>query len=67
MYPEIILHTERLLLKGISPQVIHHLFITKSKEEIIAFFGFDEDGFLHLKNMHEKGMETFSISVFFFC
>ncbi|MFM2048211.1 MAG: hypothetical protein RI955_759 [Bacteroidota bacterium] len=66
MTTEIILSTERLLLKGISPQVIHHLFNNKTKAEIIQFFAFDEAGYLHFKNMHEKGMETYSLSLFFF-
>jgi ribosomal-protein-alanine N-acetyltransferase len=64
MYSEI--HTNRLLLKPITPAVIHDLYNTKSKNEIIAFFGFDESGYEHYKNMHEKGMETHRISIFVF-
>jgi [ribosomal protein S5]-alanine N-acetyltransferase len=66
MATEITFTTERLLLKGISPQVIHHLFMNKTKDEIISYFGFDETGFLHLKNMFDKGMESYSISLFYF-
>ncbi len=58
--------TDRLLLKSITPAVIHHLFHTQTKNEIIRFFGFDEMGYLHLKDMHEKGMETHRLSLFFF-
>ena len=58
--------TDRLLLKGITPALIHHLFHTQTKNEIIRFFGFDETGYAHLKDMHEKGMETHRLSLFFF-
>ena len=61
-----LLHTSRLLLKGISPQVIHNVFDTKPEEEIKAFFGVDEKGYNHYKDMHEKGMETHRHSLFFF-
>jgi hypothetical protein len=49
------LTTARLLLKPITPAVIHTLFNAKTKEEIIHFFNVDEAGYDHLKNMHEKG------------
>jgi ribosomal-protein-alanine N-acetyltransferase len=58
--------TERLILKSITPAIIHELFNTKTKEEIINYFGFDEAGFEHCKTMHEKGMETHRISMFYF-
>lgn len=60
------LRTERLLLKSITPKLIHELYSTKSREEIIRFFGFDDDGYEQFKSMHEKGMETHRISLFFF-
>jgi ribosomal-protein-alanine N-acetyltransferase len=63
---EVVINTNRLLLKGISPQVINELFATKSKTEIKAFFGVDENGYEHFKEMHEKGMETHRVSLFFF-
>jgi ribosomal-protein-alanine N-acetyltransferase len=58
--------TERLILRSITPAIIHELFHTKTKEEIINYFGFDEAGFEHCKTMHEKGMETHRISMFYF-
>ena len=58
--------TERLLLKGITPALIHELFRNKTKDEIIQYFGIDEDMFGHYKNMHEMGMETHRISLFVF-
>lgn len=58
--------TERLILKSITPALIHEFFETKSKEEIITYFGFDEAGFEHYKEMHEKGMETHRLSLFVF-
>lgn len=63
---QIELKTERLHLKSITPVIIHELFNTKSKEEIINYFGFDEAGFEHYLSMHEKGMETHRISMFLF-
>ncbi|WP_300570407.1 GNAT family protein [Flavobacterium sp.] len=58
--------TPRLILKSITPSIIHSLFEEKSKEDIIAFFEADENAYNHLKNMHEKGMETHRISMFYF-
>jgi [ribosomal protein S5]-alanine N-acetyltransferase len=58
--------TKRFILKSITPAIIHELFNTLSKDEIINYFGFDEAGFEHCKTMHEKGMETHRISLFFF-
>ena len=60
------LTTNRLILKGITPALIHELYNTKNKDEIIQFFGFDEAGYEHCKEMHEKGMETHRISLFYF-
>jgi ribosomal-protein-alanine N-acetyltransferase len=58
--------TDRLILKGITPSVIHDLFTTKTKDEIIKFFGTDEKGYEHYKEMHKKGMETHRITFYFF-
>ncbi|WKW47556.1 GNAT family protein [Myroides sp. JBRI-B21084] len=66
MNQEIEIETKRLILKGISPAFIHQLFQSKTKQQIINFFGVDENGYNHFKNMHENGMETFRISQFFF-
>ena len=66
MTNQIILTTERLILKSITPAIIHELFDTKSKEEIISYFGFDEAGYEHHKEMHEKGVETHRLSIFVF-
>lgn len=63
---DIIIETNRLLLKGVSPQMIHELFRTKSKEEIKAFLGIDDQGYERYLEMHEKGMETERFSQFFF-
>lgn len=60
------LQTERLLLKGISPSLIHHLFQTLDKEQIVRFLGLEESEFTQYQQMHEYGMETFRISVFYF-
>lgn len=66
MTNQIELTTERLILKSITPAIIHDLFSTSDKEEIIRYFGLNEAGFEHYKEMHEKGMETHRISLFFF-
>lgn len=63
---QIELQTERLLLKSITPAIIHELFTTKTKEEIMAYFGIDEAGFQHYKDIHEKGVETHRLSIFVF-
>jgi [ribosomal protein S5]-alanine N-acetyltransferase len=46
--------------------MIHELFNTRTKEQILAYFGVDEKGYAHFKEMHEKGMETHRLSLFFF-
>jgi [ribosomal protein S5]-alanine N-acetyltransferase len=66
MTNQIEITTPRLILKSITPTLIHELFNSKSKEEIKSYFGFDDAGFEHYKDMHEKGMETHRISIFFF-
>ena len=62
----IVINTRRLILKSITPQVITGLFSSKSREEIMAFFGTDEKGYNHYKVMYELGMETHRISLYFF-
>lgn len=66
MLNDIPITTGRLILKSITPAVINNLFKTKTKEEIISFFGIDEQGYEHYKSMHEQGMETHRLSLFFF-
>jgi ribosomal-protein-alanine N-acetyltransferase len=62
----VLLTTSRLLLKGISPILIHELFASRSKGEIQSFFGVDENGYERFREMHEKGMETHRYSLYFF-
>ncbi len=66
MTHQIEITTPRLILKSITPALIHELFNTKTKEELKSYFGFDDDGFEHYKTMHEKGMETHRLSLFLF-
>lgn len=54
------------MLKAITPDLIHELYETKSREDIMRFFGFEEADYQHFKNMHEHGMETYRFSMFFF-
>lgn len=58
--------TERFVLHPLSPARIHELFETKSKEEIIAFLGIDEESYGRYETMHEGGMETNRYSHHFF-
>ncbi|NBR15701.1 MAG: hypothetical protein EBU01_14155, partial [Crocinitomicaceae bacterium] len=55
------IQTPRLILKGITPAIIHELFETKTEVEIMLYFGVDASGLEHYKSMHEKGMETHRI------
>ncbi|HYK77015.1 MAG TPA: GNAT family protein [Daejeonella sp.] len=66
MTNQIEITTQRLILKGITPAIIHELYNTKTKDEIIRYFGFDEEGYERFKEMHEKGMEAYRLSSFFF-
>ena len=59
-------HTKRLELRPITPAFIHHLFSNETQEEIIKFFGHDDKGFERLKTMHEGGMETYRLSLYYF-
>ncbi|UKN00292.1 GNAT family N-acetyltransferase [Paracrocinitomix mangrovi] len=61
-----ILHTDRLILKSVNPALIHDFYNTKSKAEIMDYFGFDEVDYEKFKLQHEKGIETYNISVLFF-
>jgi ribosomal-protein-alanine N-acetyltransferase len=51
---------------GVTPQIINELFHINTKDEVMKYFGVDEAGYQHLKNMHEQGMETHRISLYFF-
>ncbi|MDP3929130.1 MAG: GNAT family protein [Bacteroidota bacterium] len=66
METQIEIHTNRLLLKSITPQIINHLLNTKSATEVKAYFNINEEAYIQLKHMAEKGMETHRISVFYF-
>ena len=63
---QIQLTTNRLILKSITPAIIHELYNSLSKEEIMTYFGFDESSYLRYKEMHEKGVETYRYSMFYF-
>ncbi len=58
--------TERLVLKSITPAIIHEVYDTLSKEQIMAYFGFDEHGYNRCLEMHEKGVETYRSTMFYF-
>jgi [ribosomal protein S5]-alanine N-acetyltransferase len=58
------IETNRLILKAVTPAIIHQLFNTGTHESLKAFFGVDDEGLLHFREMHEAGMESFRISMF---
>jgi len=60
------IETTRLILKSITPVFVHELFNSKSKEEIISYFGFEETNYDYLLDMHRGGMETNRLSMFYF-
>lgn len=60
------LQTSRLILRAITPSLIHDLFETKTENEIKAFFGADQKGFERLEEMHKKGMETHKFLLYYF-
>lgn len=66
MIDQIEISTQRLLLKSITPQIIHSLFNEKTEAEIKLFFDADESEYAHLKSMHEGGMETHRLSMLYF-
>lgn len=60
------LTTQRLILKGFAPSDVHELFDSSSKEEIIAHLGIDPNSYDFYREMHDNGMETHRISLYFF-
>lgn len=66
MTNQIEIFTPRLILKSITPAFIHEIFNTKSDNEIMNYFGVEKKGLELYQEMHEKGMETYQISLFFF-
>src|ERR1043165_1109241 len=60
------IETPRLLLKCMTPAIIWEAFSCQSKEEIMTAFGIDEEDFAVLKQRHDGGMETSSISFCYF-
>lgn len=61
-----LLSSEHFNLIEITPETIHELFRTKSKDGILNFFGIDEDGYKRFLDMHEQGMQTHRVSLLFF-
>jgi [ribosomal protein S5]-alanine N-acetyltransferase len=60
------LQTPRLTLKAITPAVVHQLASSMTKPELLDYFGFDEARYAHFMIMHQKGMETHSLSHYYF-
>ena len=66
MHHEVELNTQRLILKSITPAFLQELFRTQDKVYIMQYLGLDEGGYQHYREMHEKGMESFRISILVF-
>lgn len=63
---KIIIQTPRLELHGISPARLHELFETMSEDELKTYIGGGGQELAYYREMHEKGMETFRITQYFF-
>mgnify|MGYP000953351062 CR=1 FL=1 len=63
---EVILQTDRILLKSITPDTIRGLFESSDKAYIQQMLGADEKEYERYKRMCDSGMETFSSSLFYF-
>jgi ribosomal-protein-alanine N-acetyltransferase len=63
---EVLLETERLTLKSVTPYMINECFRKKQKTEIMEIFAADETAYAKLLTMNEKGMETFNLSLLYF-
>lgn len=57
------LHTDRLEILIVTPEIIHQVFNESSKEDQMRFFGVKEEALNHYREMHEAGMETHRISL----
>lgn len=57
------LHTSRLEIVIVTPALIHEIFDQLNTQEQMQFFGVDEQGLSHYREMHEAGMETHRISM----
>ncbi|MBD8081938.1 GNAT family N-acetyltransferase [Chryseobacterium caseinilyticum] len=60
------LETKRFHLKGVTPTMIHQMYLHSEKDAIVGFFGFGESGYERYKSLHENGIETKDHSLFFF-
>ena len=63
---QVVMSTDRLILKSITPEIIHEVYSTFSKEEVMNYFGFDEVSYSRCLEMHEKGVETYRTTMFYF-
>ena len=54
------LHTERLILRKITPEVLSYVHATLNDDALLEFFGTDEKGLEKQKDKFAKGMVTFN-------
>ncbi len=57
-FKQIILETDRLLLKEINPEILYNLFTFYSDEEIMAFMGLESETQLELEKLKFEGGYT---------
>ncbi len=60
------LQTERMSLRKITPELIHHYFNTLGKQQIMELLGLEEAEYSTYRQMHEEGMETFRLTMLYF-
>lgn len=63
---ELELTTERLILRSMTPALIHQLFDEYNPEEIMEFLGCGPSDFEHYVSLNKGGMETHRLSLFYF-
>ena len=54
------LHTQRLILRKITPEVLNYIHTTMDDNALLEFFGTDEAGLQSQKDKFTKGMVTFN-------
>lgn len=54
------LHTERLILRKITPEVLNYVHATLDDQALLEFFGTDQEGLEKQKDKFAKGMVTFN-------
>lgn len=62
----IVLETERLLLKEVTPELFGYMLTYKSDEEIKAFFDFDDKALSIARERSSKGLSSYQVTYCYF-